>query len=210
MKLSLKILSAVLCLTSVAASAAAPNSLSAAANCLSVVASSLSVCTSSLLMRSQTSEGDAETAAVQSIRRQYAAITKRAGRYKKVSKQLSGFSLEGGELIAYLDGPAVVKIVANHYGEGGRTREEYYYSNGKLIFVFQKESRYDRPLSGKVVRTSENRFYFENDRLIRWLGEDGKPVASGGAEYQEKQNEFLETSRKFVDAARSKASTIEA
>lgn len=147
---------------------------------------------------------------IQSIRRQYANINKRASRYRKVKKQLSGFSLEGGELVAYLDGPAVVKLVANHYGEGGRTLEEYYFANGKLIFVFQKESRYDRPLSGKVVRTSENRFYFESDRLIRWLGADGKPVASGTAEYQEKQDEYLETSRKFVNAARSKVSTIEA
>lgn len=195
MKPSLKILLAALCLASVVASAAA---------------NSPSATESSLLDRPQTSAGEAETVAVQSIRRQYAAINKRAGRYKKVRKELSGFSLEGGELVAYLDGPAVVKIVANHYGEGGRTREEYYYSNGKLIFVLQKEFRYNRPLSGKVVRTRENRLYFENDRLIRWLGEDGKAVASGSTEYQEKQDEFLETSRKFVDAARSKASTIEA
>jgi hypothetical protein len=159
----------------------------------------------------QAKSEDRQTAAVvQSIRRQYAAINKRAGKYKKVQKKLLGFSLEGGELTAYFDGPAVVKIVANHYGEGGRTREEYYYANGKLIFVFQKESRYNRPLSGKVVRTIENRFYFENDRLIRWLGTDGKSVASGSSEYQEKQDEFLDASRKFVDAARSKNSTIEA
>jgi hypothetical protein len=189
MKPSLKVLLAALCFALVGSSAGA---------------SGLAAC-------AQAAADDAKTAAaVQSIRRQYAAINKRAGRYKQVTKKLSGFSLEGGELIAYLDGPAVVKIVANHYGEGGRTREEYYFASGKLIFAFQKESRYDRPLSGKVVRTIENRFYFENDRLIRWLGEDGKPVGSGSSEYREKQDEFLETSRKFVDAARSKGSTVEA
>jgi hypothetical protein len=159
----------------------------------------------------QAESGEARVAAaIQSIRGQYAAINRRAGRYRKIRKKLLGFSLEGGELVAYLDGPAVVKIVANHYGEGGRTLEEYYYANGKLIFVFARESCYDRPLSGKVVRTSETRFYFQNDRLIRWLDEDGKPVASGSAEYQDKQDEYLETSRKFADAARSKNSTIEA
>lgn len=159
----------------------------------------------------QSGAGDAETAAaIQSIRAQYAAINKRVTRYRKVRKKLSGFSLEGGELVAYLDGPAVVKIVANHYGEGGRTLEEYYYASGKLIFVYAKESRYDRPLSGKVVRATEARFYFQNDRLIRWLDEDGKPVASGSTEYQEKQDEYVQTARKFADAARSKNSTIEA
>jgi hypothetical protein len=147
---------------------------------------------------------------IQSIRQQYAAINKRVGRYKKVKKELSGFSLEGGELVAYFDGPAIVKIVATHYGEGGRTVEEYYYANAKLIFVFQKEQRYDKPLSGKVVQTQENRFYFASDRLIRWINEAGKPVPLGQADYQQKQDEYLETSRKFVDGARSRNSTIEA
>ncbi len=189
MKPRLKVLLAVLCLTSFLSHVAA----------------------NSLVAQLQAGAGDAvTTASVQSIRRQYAAINRRAGRYKQVRKKLSGFSLEGGELVAYLDGPAVVKIAANHYGEGGRTLEEYYYLKGKLIFVFQSESRYDRPLGGKVVQRRENRFYFESDRLIRWLDGDGKPVAPDAAEYQQQQDEFLETSRKFVNAARSKGSTIEA
>lgn len=147
---------------------------------------------------------------IPSIRRQYAAINKRAARYRKVKKELSGFSVEGGELIAYFDGPAIVKLVATHYGEGGRSLEEYYYANAKLIFVFRKDFRYDRPMSGKVVQTEENRFYFANDRLIRWLDEAGKLVAPATAEYQQKQDEYLDSSRKFVEGARAKSPTIEA
>lgn len=147
---------------------------------------------------------------VQTIRQQYAAINKGLARYKKVKKKLSGFSVEGGELVAYLDGPAVVKIVANNYGEGGKSTEEYYYSKGKLIFVYRKDSKYDRPMSGKVVRTEENRFYFDNDRLIRWINEAGKQVPSGNAGYQQKQDEYLQTSNKFLEGARSTNPTIEA
>ena len=147
---------------------------------------------------------------IQSIRRQYAAINKRVGRYRKVKKQLSGFSLEGGGLVAYFDGPAIVKIVATHYGESGRSFEEYYYANDKLIFVFRKEFRYDKPMSGKVVNTSENRFYFWNDRLIQWLNNQGDPTPNGIADYKQKQAEYLESSRKFLNGARSNASTIEA
>ncbi len=152
-----------------------------------------------------------ETAdSLQSIRQQYAAINKRVRKYRKVKKELSGFSLEGGEMVAYFDGPAIVKIVANHYGEGGRSVEEYYYANGKLIFVYRKDLTYNTPLSGRVVKTLENRFYFQNDRLIRWINEAGKPVAPGTDEYRQKQDEHLETSSKFITAARSKNSTIEA
>jgi hypothetical protein len=147
---------------------------------------------------------------IQSIRQQYAVINKRVAKYKKVKKQLSGFSLEGGELVAYMDGPAVVKIVATHYGEGGKAVEEYYYQNGRLIFVYRKDSIYDRPMSGRVVRTEENRFYFSNDRLIRWIDGSARQVNPDTSEYRQKQNEILETSTKFVNGIRSKNTTIEA
>jgi hypothetical protein len=146
---------------------------------------------------------------IQSIRQQYAAINKRAPRYKKVKKELSGFSTEGGQLVAYFNGPAIVKTSATYYGEGGKTDEEYYYQNGKLIFVYRRASIYDKPLSGRVVKTKDNRFYFQNDRLIKWINENGKEV-SPGPEYQKQQDEYLATSNKFLNAARSKDPTIEA
>ena len=150
------------------------------------------------------------TRQIQSIRKQYLAINKRVGKYKKVKKELSGFSLEGGEMVAYFDGPTVVKVVATYYGETGKSLEEYYFANEKLIFVYFKESRYSRPLSGKVVHSHENRFYFAKDRLIDWRNSMGRPAPNGMADYQEKQDEYLQTARKFLDGARSKATTIEA
>src|SRR5687767_211913 len=146
---------------------------------------------------------------ITSIRQQYAAINKRAARYRKVKKELSGYSLEGGELIAYFDGPAVAKIVARHFGESGNTVEEYYYRNGQLIFVFEKVSRYSRPLSGKVVSTVEHRFYFQDDNLIRWLGEKGQQVVVS-EEYRLKEKVLLENSNDFVSGARSTKGVIEA
>ena len=147
---------------------------------------------------------------VQSIRKQYTDINKRIGSYRKVKKELSGFWLEGGQLVAYFDGPAIVKIVANHYSEAGRAFEEYYYSNQKLIFVFHKEYGYDRPLSGKVVQTFESRFYFENDRLIRWLSAVGRPADDDIEAFNQKRDQYLEWSRKFVEGARSRDPIIEA
>jgi hypothetical protein len=154
--------------------------------------------------------GSQTAASIQLIRQQYAAINKGVRRYKKVTKELSGFSLEGGELFAYFDGPAIVKIVANYFGESGRASEEYYYRNGKLIFVFRRDHSYDRPLSGKVVSTRESRFYFQNDGLVRWINETGKPVPPGMAEFPLKEDEYRETSRKLLDGARSNNAIIEA
>jgi hypothetical protein len=146
---------------------------------------------------------------IASIRQHYAQINGKAARYRKVKKELSGFSAEGGTLLAYLDGPNIMKIAATFFGETGRTSEEYYYWDGKLIFVLRRESRYSKPLSGKVVATNENRFYFKDDKLIRWIDENGKQPSSDSSEYADKQKEYLDSSKEFTDGARSKKATIE-
>jgi hypothetical protein len=146
---------------------------------------------------------------IESIRQHYASINQNVTRYRRVKKNLTGFSAEGGELFAYFHGPSVMKMVATFYGETGRTVEEYYFWNGQLIFVLQTENRYEKPLSGKVVRKIENRFYFKDDKLIRWLDEKGKEVAPDSAEYAPKQADNLKFSKLFVDGAKSKAATIE-
>lgn len=147
---------------------------------------------------------------IPSIRQRYAAINKSVRKYKKVKKELSGFSLEGGELVAYFHGPRIVKITAAYFGESGRALEEYYYWSEKLIFVFRRDYTYDEPMTGKVVSTKANRFYFGNDRLIRWIDENGKAMSSSDRVYEAKQQELLETSHKFRTAARSPKPTIEA
>ncbi len=146
--------------------------------------------------------------AVESIRQHYADINQNASRYRRVKKNLSGFSVEGGELVAYFHGPTVMKMVATFFGETGRAVEEYYFWNGQLIFVFQTDNRYDKPF-GKVVRKIENRFYFKDDKMIRWIGADGKEIASDSSDYTTKQTDYLKMSKQFVDGAKSKANTIE-
>jgi len=146
---------------------------------------------------------------IESIRQHYANINQNVVRYRRVKKNLTGFSAEGGELFAYFHGPSVMKMVATFFGETGRHVEEYYFWNGQLMFVLSTDNRYDKPLSGKVVRKIENRFYFKDDKLIRWLDENGKEVASDSAEYVPKQADYLKMSKQFVDGAKSKAATIE-
>ena len=154
--------------------------------------------------------GDQIEDSIPSIRQRYAAINKSVRKYKKVKKELSGFSLEGGELTAYFNGPRIVKITAAYFGESGRAMEEYYYWNEKLIFVFRRDYTYKEPMSGKVSATAANRFYFADDRLIRWIDEKGKVRSSVESEYQAKRQEFLETSNKFMKAARSPEPVITA
>jgi hypothetical protein len=144
------------------------------------------------------------------IRQRYAAINKGLVHYKKIKKDLSGFSAEGGELVAYFQGANVMKLAATYYGETGRATEDYYYWNGELIFVLRRNFTYNQPLSGKIIRTEEERFYFDNDKMIKWINEEGKEVAPSTAEFAAKQEESLKSSRQFVEGSRSKVTTIEA
>jgi len=50
--------------------------------------------------------------AIESIRQHYASINQNAPRYRRVKKNLAGYSAEGGELAAYFHGPSVMKMVA--------------------------------------------------------------------------------------------------
>jgi hypothetical protein len=59
------------------------------------------------------------------------------------------------------------------------------------------------------VRKIESRFYFKDDKLIRWLDENGKEVVTDSAEYRPKQADYLKMSKQFVDGVKSKATTIE-
>ena len=146
---------------------------------------------------------------IASIRQQYLAINRHAPKLRKVKKELLGYSLEGSQLLAYFDGPLIVKIKLDHYGEMGSTLEEYYYSDGKLIFLYEKVSHYNRPLTGRVIRTVEQRYYFNNDKLIRWLDEKGKQQNLSSEDAQAKEKETLELSNSFVAAARSRQNKIE-
>ncbi|HZG51158.1 MAG TPA: hypothetical protein VEZ40_03385 [Pyrinomonadaceae bacterium] len=148
--------------------------------------------------------------AISSIRQRYAIINRSLGKYRRVKKELSGFSTEGGELVAYFDGKVVMKIATINLGETGRSFEDFYYWDEKLIFVFRKEDTYTEPFSGKVARSTENRFYFSDGKLIRWIDEKARPVAPGGSEYREKQNNYLRASARLVADSRSLKTIIEA
>ncbi|HEX8636361.1 MAG TPA: hypothetical protein VF703_19725 [Pyrinomonadaceae bacterium] len=150
------------------------------------------------------------TDAISSIRQRYAIINRSLGKYRRVKKELSGFSTEGGELAAYFDGKVVMKIATINQGETGRSFEDFYYWDEKLIFVFRKEDTYTEPFSGKVARTTENRFYFNDGKLVRWIDGNAKQVAPGGSEYREKQNNYLRASARLVEDSRSPKTIIEA
>ena len=120
---------------------------------------------------------------------------------KQVKRAVMDESAEGGEITAYFSGPSLRKLVGIFFGETGKTVEEYYFWDERLIFVLRINSNYDKPLSGVIRSQSEERFYFADDTLIRWLDSGKKEVAAGSA-FEERGREYLELTKRFSDLVR--------
>ena len=95
------------------------------------------------------------------------------------------------------------------YGEGGQTSDEYYYADGKLIFLYRASSTYTKRFSGKIARTEKTRYYFRDDVLIAWIDAGGKTVPPGTSQYVNEQKSCLQDAREFGRAARSTQPTVE-
>ena len=164
--------------------------LSAALLCLSLAAP---------LAASRQARGPDEA---QFVRRRYAEIKRRLGRLRRVERDLAGLSAEGGRLVAFFDGDELKALHATFYGETGRALEEYYFDGGRLFFAYTKESRYDKPF-GRVVAAPENRFYFRDGRLVRWLDPRGRPVPPARADFAARETDLKASADNLAARARN-------
>lgn len=155
--------------------------------------------------------GNAPATPVQSsatIRARYTAVERELPRCQVVKRELSGYSLEGGELTAYFQGGVPRKLVARHFGESGRATEEYYFWQGKLFFVLRTNWNYEKPISqsGSTGRQTrfQQRLYFQNRRLTRWLDDAGRPRPIRSPEAAEIERQYLQSARDFLGKVRGK------
>ena len=112
--------------------------------------------------------------AVQRIRKEFQLINANENTFKKVEKELPDESSEGGALQKFYDQDKKLrKVVNTFYTEITRDREEYYIKNDSLFFVFTRHERYKEPIQVNMHPTirevTENRYYFDDLRLILWL-----------------------------------------
>ena len=133
---------------------------------------------------------------IKSIRAKYAEIETELKDCREVKRDLPGESAEGGELTAYFNESNLRKLSAKFFGETGKALEEYYFAENQLIFVLRVESHYTKPMSGVVKNKTEQRFYFADGRLIRWLNADNKD-ATGDPAKPERERDLLDSAKKY-------------
>ncbi len=152
----------------------------------------------------------AEDASVTEIRKEYDSIRKAIPSMTSESMEALEPSTEGGEVTAYRTDGHIRFIRSELYFESGKEIEEYYYKNGKLIFTLYEEHHYNVPMyvtpktaketgspafDPKKTTITANRYYYKEDRLIRWLDEK-KSVPAKNKEYADAEKNVLEASKK--------------
>jgi hypothetical protein len=124
-------------------------------------------------------------------------------KYAKTVKDVEDISLEGTEGTFYSSGKDLKKISAKMYGETYNAVGEFYYQGEELIFVYMKFNRYDTQIGlekpPKVVKVEEERYYFANGNLIKFLiGK--KQIKSTDESFTKSKDDIIEISGKLKAA----------
>lgn len=112
----------------------------------------------------------------------------------------------GGTITGYYRDEEVKKIIAEHFTDTCRTFTECYFDDGMLILVIEQSFIYNCRASqteewakanndtvwydDKKTRLEVNRYYFNENKLIKWLTPSGTEVKEKTAPFIDKESEL--------------------
>lgn len=142
---------------------------------------------------------------VSAVRKDVESINKNSAKLHQTTVKLDGISTEGAELTVFREKNQIRKINAQINGEMGYSMLELYYKDEKLIFVYEREFRYEKPF-GRVLRVIPTRFYFADGKPVKMLYAK-KEIFPEDKEYNEMRDRMISLSKTIFDAAKDKAKT---
>jgi len=129
---------------------------------------------------------------IKRIRAEFNKINSDTSKMRVIKEDVSGQSTEGGTATTFYENNDLRKLRVVFYGETGNSQTEYYFLNGQLFFCFEQNNHYNKPMyekNIKVDKREENRFYFNKQKLIRWVTDNGK--ITDKTSYPSKEREIL-------------------
>lgn len=157
----------------------------------------------------------ADDSAINTIRQEYQLIQQSLPAFRTETVELEDYALEGADAKAYRDKTGNIRLIkADLFHESGKEFQNFYYSNGKLIFALYITHRYnqhtsitpevakregiDHAFDPKKTLITEDRYYFSNNKMIRWLDENKKEVNLNSKEFKDTGEGVMETSNDML------------
>jgi hypothetical protein len=138
---------------------------------------------------------------ITNIKNEFKRINSDTEKLVLVTKDLEDISSQGGDLKLFYEENDLKKAVLIAYGETGRSTSEYYFEDGKLIFAYTRDEFYDKSIYDKqqpnIQKEEENRFYFFENKLIRWIDKNNKIV--NPSEYLDKEKELIKEVKLLIE-----------
>jgi hypothetical protein len=122
-------------------------------------------------------------------------------------KRIDDLAFKGaGTITGYYNDDELKKIYAEHFGVTRRTFTEYYFDDGMVIFILKQDYVYNQPNSyteeiarakgdsvwydDKKTKLEVSRFYFDDNKLIKWVNPDGTTMPVNTADFINKESEL--------------------
>lgn len=156
----------------------------------------------------------ADDSVIASIRNEYRLIQQGLPAFKAETVELEDYALEGADARAYRDKTGSIRhIKAGFFHESGKEYKNFYYRNGMLIFALYITHRYNQhtgitpeiakqegmeAFDPKKTLITEDRYYFSNNRMVRWIDENKKEVKSSTKEFKDSEEEVMANSNDML------------
>lgn len=158
----------------------------------------------------------ADDPAIEKIRQTYNQIHKSLNSLKHSEFESGWQSTEGVEAVKYQDRQGEIKLIkVTAFGEMGKSISEYYYQNQEVIFALEITQNYNAPMyiddkkakelgiepyDPKKTTSTENRYYFKQAKMIRWL-QGSKLIKASDARFNKEASRIMSDSQKLFKLA---------
>lgn len=114
-----------------------------------------------------------------------------------------GYTTEGTEMVSYKLNGDLARLKVSMYGETGYMVEDYYVKDGQMYFAYIQNHIYnthmlDPEFDASKTTVKEDRFYYNNQTLIRWVNNQKEQVPIDGLA-REKEQYYLKYFKEFLE-----------
>ncbi len=140
-----------------------------------------------------------EDETIKLIRQQFKTINDEIKSYTSVSYEVPlADPTIGHTLITYYKGNSLMKIEEILFGDMTENSSHFYFWDDQLFFVFSTNTFHSYNDGNIEDFVTENRFYFSNNKLIRWMDSDKKQKDKNTKDFKDNESLWTEKAQTYL------------